>query len=593
MSTRREVLGTMSRSSEEDEEMKRAIALSLESYGPPSKSSLANAVNPSGILGLDRAAMERERLARQEKRRLSVLPPAVPAKKVGLSTDDDVIVVSSKPSTESKHTSNKHSTPPLRGAAFPNGKVLKTWAFGRAREDDIKLEEVLQQEDLKLAVLCSFIWKTEWLFQKIDMSSTRVVCAMQAKDEMKKTEMLENTKHMKNLRLCFPSMAGLIGCMHSKLMLLAHPEYLRVVVPSGNLIPHDWGETGAMENVVFLIDLPRLAETGDPQEMTRFGWELIGFCKALGLDDSIVQSLHKFDFSATRDLAFVHTVGGSHVNEEIRDNTGFLGLRKAVEDLHLATEQNILVDFVTSSLGNINKSFLSTIYHAAQGRPPNLPTATSKVITASDITALLKSKDPPARGGINAAKSQGTTTTPSLPTFSLQNFLIYFPTHATVAASTVGPSGAGTICLSSKYYHSDTFPRSSLRDCKSTRTGMVMHSKIMYVRHPREPEKDYAYVGSANLSESAWGKLVTDRKSKTEKLNCRNWECGVVVPVRRRQGSRTPGRSDGGGGKEIEGRRGGGEKGGGLTSVFKEVIPVPMQWPGEEYGKREPWFAFD
>jgi hypothetical protein len=37
--------------------------------------------------------------------------------------------------------------------------------------------------------------------------------------------------------------------MHSKLMLLKYPKYLRIVVPTGNLVPYDWGETGVMENV--------------------------------------------------------------------------------------------------------------------------------------------------------------------------------------------------------------------------------------------------------------------------------------------------------------------------------------------------------
>jgi hypothetical protein len=39
------------------------------------------------------------------------------------------------------------------------------------------------------------------------------------------------------------------GAMHSKLQLLKYPDYLRVVVPSANLVPYDWGETGVMENV--------------------------------------------------------------------------------------------------------------------------------------------------------------------------------------------------------------------------------------------------------------------------------------------------------------------------------------------------------
>jgi hypothetical protein len=37
--------------------------------------------------------------------------------------------------------------------------------------------------------------------------------------------------------------------MHSKLQLLSHPTYLRICVPSANLVPYDWGESGVMENV--------------------------------------------------------------------------------------------------------------------------------------------------------------------------------------------------------------------------------------------------------------------------------------------------------------------------------------------------------
>ena len=55
---------------------------------------------------------------------------------------------------------------------------------------------------------------------------------------------------MTNLRLCFPPMEPQVNCMHSKLMLLFHKTYLRVVVPTANLTPFDWGEMGGvMENV--------------------------------------------------------------------------------------------------------------------------------------------------------------------------------------------------------------------------------------------------------------------------------------------------------------------------------------------------------
>lgn len=52
----------------------------------------------------------------------------------------------------------------------------------------------------------------------------------------------------KNIKFCFPPMYG-PGSMHSKLQILKFPDYLRIVISSGNLVPYDWGETGVMENV--------------------------------------------------------------------------------------------------------------------------------------------------------------------------------------------------------------------------------------------------------------------------------------------------------------------------------------------------------
>lgn len=119
------------------------------------------------------------------------------------------------------------------------------------------------------------------------------------------------------------------GAMHSKLQLLKYPDYLRVVVPTANLVPHDWGETGVMENVsinsdaslagvfvddsltmsqmVFLIDLPRLTDSSLHQ-LTPFRTELGRFLTATGIEANMVSSLSNYDFSRTRHLGFVYTM---------------------------------------------------------------------------------------------------------------------------------------------------------------------------------------------------------------------------------------------------------------------------------------------
>jgi hypothetical protein len=41
------------------------------------------------------------------------------------------------------------------------------------------------------------------------------------------------------IQFCFPPMQQ-VGAMHSKLMLLKFEKYMRIVVPTGNLMSFDW-----------------------------------------------------------------------------------------------------------------------------------------------------------------------------------------------------------------------------------------------------------------------------------------------------------------------------------------------------------------
>lgn len=120
-------------------------------------------------------------------------------------------------------------------------------------------------------------------------------------------------------------------------------------------------------------------------------------------------------------------------------------------------------------------------------------------------------------------------------------------------------------------------PRNNSNEERTARINRKASSKTSdHSSQLHHHSKAWAYIGSANCSESAWGKLVKDRTTKLPKLNCRNWECGVVVPARRAAATvTTPSNASG----EEE-----------LDAVFGGVVPVPMEWPGEEYQGRKPWF---
>lgn len=108
---------------------------------------------------------------------------------------------------------------------------------------------------------------------------------------------------------------------------------------------------------------------------------------------------------------------------------------------------------------------------------------------------------------------------------------------------------------------------------------MLSHNKLLLARGRKKDGTPvaWAYIGSANLTESAWGSQKILKSGKLGKLNCRNWECGVLVPVpddvlkelKLEDGEVPP------------------------MSVFKGTVEIPFQFPGKRYEGRTPWFFRD
>jgi hypothetical protein len=483
---------TASPDASDDEDLRRAIALSLETDATgPVSADMDGIINTSskhppvssdtliGCLGIDRKKQEQERLARlKRKRDGTVSPPQLTrrpfsgqlvAKGIEYST---LNVASASASSVSLNPTSANqykpitSTPQSSTLQYPHGAVKQTWAFGHPRSGrDIKIEEVLQPSSLKSAVLSAFQWDFDWLFPKMDTKRTSFVLVMQAKYDSQKRQLSADFNGIPNVRLCFPSMEGQINCMHSKLMLLFYEEHMRVVVPTGNLRPHDWGESGGvMENTVFLIDLPRsnLATTaGQQQQQPQFAEDLFYFIKAQGLPEDVVRRVYEHNFSGTIGLGFVHTIGGVHADLSWK-LTGHCGLGRTVAGLGLISKKAVEVDYVTSSVGSLNAEFLRSMYLAAQGDDG-----------LSEYT-LRTSKSFPARCADDprriVKRDEGSSWK--------EHFRFYYPSDATVRASTGGADSAGTICFQEKWWNGTKFPRSNMYDCISRRIGLLMHNKV-------------------------------------------------------------------------------------------------------------------
>ncbi|TQS38894.1 hypothetical protein Golomagni_00592 [Golovinomyces magnicellulatus] len=256
------------------------------------------------------------------------------------------------------------------GVQYPNGVVKKTSVRGFPRHgDDISIEEVLQKNDLTLAVLGAFQIDPEWIMGKLE-PQTRVYWVLQAKTESEKRNF--ESQASSNYKFCFPSMKGRVNCMHSKLQLLAHPSHLRIVVPTANLTSYDWGETGVMENMCFIIDLPRHenAQSSAWEDLTHFGQELSYFLEAQGLPEQVIKSILNFDFSRTAKIGFVHSMydpppktkldsfsslitisGGAHTGNSWK-RTGYCGLASTVQKLGIQNKDPIKIEFVVCISNN-------------------------------------------------------------------------------------------------------------------------------------------------------------------------------------------------------------------------------------------------
>jgi Tyrosyl-DNA phosphodiesterase len=482
---------TASPDASDDEDLRRAIAPSLEadatgqsspngdciiSSGPKQPQFSSSTLN--GFLGIDRKKQEQERLARlKRKRERNVSPPQLTRKPFSSRlVTNDVAPSTNNVTLPSSASSNPTSadrympisfTPQSSTLQYPTGIVKQTWVFGHPRSTrDIKIEEVLQPSSLQAAVLSAFQWDFDWLFPKMHTKRTSFVLVMQAKYESQQKHLRSDFEGIPNVRLCFPSMEGQVNCMHSKLMLLFHEEYMRVVIPTGNLRPHDWGENGGvMENTVFLIDLPRSSVATTAEQRPQFAEDLLYFIKAQRLPDDVIRKVFEHDFSRTADLGFVHTIGGVHTGDSWK-LTGHCGLGRTIAGLGLGSKSGIEVDYVTSSVGSLNEEFLRSIYLTAQGDDglSEYTLRTSKAFPA-------KCMDDPKR---IVRKDVGADWK--------QKFRIYYPSDTTVRASTGGPDSAGTICFQEKWWNGAKFPRGNMHDCVSRRTGLLMHNKVSDVR---------------------------------------------------------------------------------------------------------------
>ncbi|KAK7957690.1 ubiquitin interaction domain-containing protein [Apiospora saccharicola] len=274
------------------------------------------------------------------------------------------------------------------------------------------------------------------------------------------------------------------GSAHSKLLLLVYPTFLRIVITSCNMMDID---TVLGDNHWYIHDVPQRTELAT-RPPAGFEGTLLTHLEALGTPAVFLDLIRgSYDYGSLK-VYLVTSHPGTFAGPGKAEQYGLLRLRKVVKHLGLGLGEGE----DKSENDNDEKVRLdictASVGNIAARRPDRL------------------------RG---------------LPRRSEQHRL------------PPAPLGQGPQDVKRIFHH-----------YRSQDAGRLFHQKLIMAYDPVKPETipHYLYIGSANLSQSAWGGLAADKKKGGNPATCdtkltgvSNFECGVVIPGRVIEGLLEPG----------------------------------------------------
>lgn len=302
------------------------------------------------------------------------------------------------------------------------------------------------------------------------------------------------------------------GSSHSKIMVLIYPDFLRLVITSCNMMDID---TVFGDNHWYIHDLPKLSSRSR-LEPSSFEAGLLSHLQALSTPDVFLDSIRgMYDYSNVQ-AHLVTSVPGVQAGIKA-ENHGLLRLRRIVQDLDLKLPEKesgeLRLEICAASIGNLNAKWLNGFYDCALGK--------DKIAVASEGCVVPKLRlFYPTVGDVKRAHKD-----------------------AQDAASNIG-------CHTRPWDSAPDDVKKIFHHYESKDTGRLFHQKIILAYNPKDDKAApyFVYVGSANLSQSAWGALENDSMKKANEGTCKtklvkmsNFECGVVIPGHLVKGLLEPG----------------------------------------------------
>lgn len=292
------------------------------------------------------------------------------------------------------------------------------------------------------------------------------------------------------------------GSCHSKILVLVYKTFLRLIITSCNMMDVD---TELNDNHWYIHDIPKLPAL--KSSTSDFESELLAHLQALGTPQEFIDSIQgQYDYSAVR-VQLVTSVPGVHSGAKA-ERHGLLRLRRVIMDFGLKlarakSKEELRLEVCAASIGNLNAKWLDGFFDCAIGR-----------------------------GFVEVPEPADNCEVP-------KELKIFYPTTEDVndASGEPQPGSANIGCHTRPWASAPKAVKDLFHHYHSKDPGRIFHQKLLIAYNPHDATAlpYYVYVGSANLSQSAWGALEQDKKGNEATCDLKvtkttNFECGVVVP---------------------------------------------------------------
>lgn len=392
-----------------------------------------------------------------------------------------------------------------------------------------------QNKTLQSAFMTTFGFEVE-LLKPIVQAGVKLTIANDYNRDSKYEPLIKNFEGYENFNLISPPKNAhgvFYGVFHPKLWLLKFPNFLRVVIGSGNLTIEDWS---VWSNCLWHQDFQKKEEKfikrKEKKERKNEQFDFDGNFKETLLD--FIQNImpKKIDFKNLTeidideyefediDVVLISSVPGRYpINSEKK-----YGLARVKEIMSIFEKENQkenrMLTYQTTSLGSVDANFISDFYYSFNSKP----------------NKIMK--------------------------------IIYPTEHYVVNESYAGYEYAAPLCLMSKNFEKTSFVKECLYKFEGSEDynfhhGILPHLKVCLLTNEKHEINDSSviYFGSHNCTSSAWGKY---EKNKSQIL-VSNTELGILIPP-----------------------------GNGSAERLKKYMAsgLPFKMPPNPYGKNDkPWIA--